>query len=286
VQVDREKVKKLGVPVNDVFTTFQTFLGGYQINDFTRFGRNYKVTMQAESQFRQEITNLSQLFVRNDQGDMVPLDTLTTASPSTGARFLQRFNLYRTAAFSGSQSPAASSGDAIKALGASRPRSCRGLRLRWTGQSRQEIEAGNASTVVLGLSIVVVFLFLAALYELGRAVRGTARDAVWIPRCTDRAQAERHPVQRLRPDRPGHADRTLRQECDPDRPVRGSKRERPTARRGGTRGRQAAIAAHSHDVAGIHSRCRSRSRSRPALARPRKSRSASRCWAACSRRRS
>jgi multidrug efflux pump len=104
VQVDREKVKKLGVPVNDVFTTFQTFLGGYQINDFTRFGRNYKVTMQAESQFRQQITNLSQLFVRNDQGDMVPLDTLTTASPSTGARFLQRFNLYRTAAFSGSPS--------------------------------------------------------------------------------------------------------------------------------------------------------------------------------------
>jgi multidrug efflux pump subunit AcrB len=149
-----------------VFTTFQTFLGGYQINDFTRFGRNYKVTMQAESQFRQQITNLSQLFVRNDQGDMVPLDTLTTASPSTGARFLQRFNLYRTAAFSGSPSPSASSGDAINALEEVATQVLpREYGYEWTGQSRQEIEAGNASTIVLGLSIVVVFLFLAALYE-------------------------------------------------------------------------------------------------------------------------
>jgi len=107
LEVDREKVKKLGVPVNDVFTTMQTFLGGYQVNDFTRFGRNYKVTMQAESEFRQEVRDLGLLFVRNEQGAMVPLDTLTTAVPSSGARFLQRFNLYRTAAFSGAPAPGA-----------------------------------------------------------------------------------------------------------------------------------------------------------------------------------
>jgi multidrug efflux pump len=166
IQADRDKIKKLGVPVNDVFTTFQTFLGGYQVNDFTRFGRNYKVTMQAEAQFRQEISNLSQLFVRNDQGDMVPLDTLTTAEQSTGARFLQRFNLYSTAAFSGSQAPGASSGDAIAALQEVAAEVLpKDYGYEWTGQSLQEIEAGNASTVVLGLSIVVVFLFLAALYE-------------------------------------------------------------------------------------------------------------------------
>ena len=166
IQADRDKIKKLGVPVNDVFTTFQTFLGGYQVNDFTRFGRNYKVTMQAEAEFRQEISNLSQLFVRNDQGDMVPLDTLTTAEQSTGARFLQRFNLYGTAAFSGSQAPGASSGDAITALEEVAAEVLpKDYGYEWTGQSRQEIEAGNASTVVLGLSIVVVFLFLAALYE-------------------------------------------------------------------------------------------------------------------------
>ncbi len=164
--VDREKAKKLGVPVSDVFATLQTFLGGYQVNDFSRFGRNYKVTMQAESDFRQEVTDIARLFVRNKDGGMVPLDTLTTWQRSSGARFMQRYNLYRTAAFSGTPAPGASSGDAIRAIeevaAATLPD---GYGIEWSGQSKQEIEAGNSSTIVLGLSIVVVFLFLAALYE-------------------------------------------------------------------------------------------------------------------------
>ncbi len=164
--VDREKAKKLGVPVSDVFATLQTFLGGYQVNDFSRFGRNYKVTMQAESDFRQEVTDIARLFVRNKDGGMVPLDTLTTWQRGSGARFMQRYNLYRTAAFSGTPAPGASSGDAIRAIeevaAATLPD---GYGIEWSGQSKQEIEAGNSSTIVLGLSIVVVFLFLAALYE-------------------------------------------------------------------------------------------------------------------------
>jgi multidrug efflux pump len=164
--VDREKAKKLGVPVNDVFATLQTFLGGYQVNDFSRFGRNYKVTMQAESEFRQEVGDIARLFVRNQEGGMVPLDTLTSWQPGTGARFLQRYKLYRTAAFSGSPSPGASSGDAIKALEAVAADVLpEGYGFEWSGQSKQEIEAGNTSTIVMALSIVVVFLFLAALYE-------------------------------------------------------------------------------------------------------------------------
>jgi len=166
LQVDREKAKKLGVPINDVLTTLQTFLGGYQVNDFTRFGRNYKVTMQAESDFRQEVSDISRLFVRNRDGGMVPLDTLTSWKPGTGARFLQRYNLYRTAAFSGSPAPGASSGDALKALEEVAAEVLPdGYGFEWSGQSKQEIEAGNSSIVVLALSIVVVFLFLAALYE-------------------------------------------------------------------------------------------------------------------------
>jgi multidrug efflux pump len=166
LEVDREKVKKLGVPVNELFTTLQTFLGGYQVNDFTRFGRNYKVTMQAESEFRQEMRDTGLLFVRNEQGAMVPLDTLTTAVPSSGTRFLQRFNLYRTAAFSGSAAPGASSGDALRALEETAAQVLPAdYGFEWAGQSRQEVEAGNAAVIVLGLSIVVVFLFLAALYE-------------------------------------------------------------------------------------------------------------------------
>jgi hydrophobe/amphiphile efflux-1 (HAE1) family protein len=164
--VDREKAKKLGVPVSDVFTTLQTFLGGYQVNDFSRFGRNYKVTLQAESDFRQEVTDIARLFVRNRDGGMVPLDTLTSWQRGTGARFMQRYNLYRTAAFSGTPALGASSGDAIHALEEVAAETLPdGYGIEWSGQSRQEIEAGNASTVVLGLSIVVVFLFLAALYE-------------------------------------------------------------------------------------------------------------------------
>jgi multidrug efflux pump len=164
--VDREKAKKLGVPVSDVFAALQTFLGGYQVNDFSRFGRNYKVTMQAESEFRQEVSDISRLFVRNRDGGMVPLDTLTTWQQGTGARFLQRYNLYRTAAFSGSPAPGASSGDAIRALEEVAAEVLpEGYGFEWSGQSKQEIEAGNTSTLVLALSIVVVFLFLAALYE-------------------------------------------------------------------------------------------------------------------------
>jgi multidrug efflux pump len=166
LQVDREKAKKLGVPINDVLTTLQTFLGGYQVNDFTRFGRNYKVTMQADADFRQEVSDISRLFVRNAEGGMVPLDTLTTWQPGSGARFLQRFNLYRTAAFSGSPAPGASSGEALRALEEVAAEVLpEGYGFEWSGQSKQEIEAGNSATVVLALSIVVVFLFLAALYE-------------------------------------------------------------------------------------------------------------------------
>ncbi|MEN9728413.1 MAG: hypothetical protein RL434_2779 [Pseudomonadota bacterium] len=166
LRIDREKAKKLGVPVNDVFTTLQTFLGGYQVNDFTRFGRNYKVSMQAESEFRQEVTDISRLFVRNRSGEMLPLNTLTTWEEGDGARFMQRYNLYRTAAFSGQPAQGASSGEAIQALTEVAAEVLPpGYGFEWSGQSKEEIEAGNASTLVLGLSIVVVFLFLAALYE-------------------------------------------------------------------------------------------------------------------------
>ncbi|HMN44001.1 MAG TPA: multidrug efflux RND transporter permease subunit [Povalibacter sp.] len=164
--VDREKVKKLGVPVSDVFTTFQTFMGGYQVNEFTAFGRNYKVTIQADTEFRREVRDIAQLFVRNAQGDMVPLDAVTSYTPSTGSRFLQRYNLYRTAALSGAPATGASSGQAMAAVeriaAATLPAD---YAIEWTGQSLQEKLAGNTATLVMGLSLVVVFLFLAALYE-------------------------------------------------------------------------------------------------------------------------
>jgi multidrug efflux pump len=163
--VDREKVKKLGVPVNDLFATLQMFMGGYQVNEFTSFGRNYKVTIQADTEFRTAVRDISRLFVRNAQGDMVPLDAVATPTPSSGARFMQRYNLYRTAALSGVPAPGASSGDAIAAVERAAATLPPGYAIEWTGQSLQEKTAGNTATLVMALSIVVVFLFLAALYE-------------------------------------------------------------------------------------------------------------------------
>ncbi len=166
LRVDREKVKKLGVPVNDVFTTLQTFMGGYQVNEFTAFGRNYKVTIQADTSFRTEVRDIAQLFVRNAQGDMVPLDAVTTPSPSTGSRFMQRYNLYRAAALNGAPAEGASSGEALAAIERAAVNVLPAdYAIEWTGQSLQEKLAGNTAVLVMGLSIVVVFLFLAALYE-------------------------------------------------------------------------------------------------------------------------
>ncbi len=254
LEVDREKVKKLGVPVNEVFTTLQTFLGGFQVNDFTRFGRNYKVTMQAESEFRQEVRDLGLLFVRNEQGAMVPLDTLTTAVPSSGARFLQRFNLYRTAAFSGSPAPGASSGDALRALEEVAADLPADYGFEWSGQSRQEVEAGNAAAIVLGLSIVVVFLFLAALYESWAVPFAVllatpfgflgALVAIKLGGLAFNVYGQIGLVTLIG---------LVGEERDPDRRVREAQsREGDAARRGGARGRAAAAAADPDDFLRLH----------------------------------
>jgi multidrug efflux pump subunit AcrB len=144
----------------------QVFLGSLQVNDFTRFGKNYRVSVQADAEFRRDISTLSTLFVRNGNGEMVPLDTVVTATPGIGPRFTMRYNLYRSAEMTGSQAPGYSSGDALQALrevaAASLPA---GYGYEWSGQTAEEVEAGNAAAMVMALSVVVVFLFLAALYE-------------------------------------------------------------------------------------------------------------------------
>ncbi len=164
--VDRDKVEKLGVPLSDVFASLQTFLGGSQINEFTRFGQNYKVTMQADADYRRDISTLSKLFVRSGDGEMIPLDTLVTYTPSSGPRFLQRYNLYPAADVSGSPAPGYSSGQAIAALEEAAAEVLDdSYGYEWSGQTREEIESGSAAALVMLLSVVVVFLFLAALYE-------------------------------------------------------------------------------------------------------------------------
>lgn len=166
VEVDRERCKQMGVAVNDVFNALQTFLGGMYVNDFTRFGRSFRVVLQADSSFRQTVNDLSFYHVRNQNGEMVPLSSLIKTKLGAGAPVINHFNLYRSAEISGTSNPGFSSGDAIKAMEeVSKEVLPANFGYEWSNISKQEIEAGNKSTMIFALSILFVFLLLTALYE-------------------------------------------------------------------------------------------------------------------------
>jgi hydrophobic/amphiphilic exporter-1 (mainly G- bacteria), HAE1 family len=164
--VDRDKCKKMGVSLSEVFGTIQTFLGSSYINDFTIYNRNYRVIAQADTLFRNDITGMDKYYVRNSKGEMLPLSSVMTYKVTEGAAALPHFNLYRTAEFVGEAKPGYSSGQALKALeetaGQVLPL---GYGYEFSGLSRQEISAGNSSMYVFILSLLFVFLFLSALYE-------------------------------------------------------------------------------------------------------------------------
>lgn len=165
-RVDREKVEKLGVPVNDVFNALQTFLGGVQVNDFNRFGRTYKVMMQAESQFRSDVDATRLFFVRSSSGAMVPLNTLLKAEPTNAASVIKRYNGYRAIQINGNPAPGFSSGQAITALEEVAAQTLpNGFSYEWSGQSREEKISGGRAPVVFAFALLFVFLCLAALYE-------------------------------------------------------------------------------------------------------------------------
>ncbi len=164
--IDRSKVLKVGVPLQDVNTTLGSLLGSAYVNDFNRFGRVYKVYVQAEPEFRRDPKQFGLFFVRSAGGQMVPLDTLVRATPSSGPEFTNRFNLYRAAELSGV--PAA--GLQLDAGAERRSRRSRRHTLPpemsydWADMSYQEKRAPNP-LVVFALAIFLVFLVLAAQYE-------------------------------------------------------------------------------------------------------------------------
>jgi multidrug efflux pump subunit AcrB len=166
LQVDREKAKKLGVPLTDVFNALQTYLGGLQVNDFNRFGRSYKVTMQAEPEFRGDITAIRLFHVRSAKAEMVPLSTLVNPVSTSLASVLKRYNQFREADISGDAAAGYSSGQAAAALEEVAAQVLpQGYGYEWSGLSLQEKESGGQTVIVFGLALVFVFLFLAALYE-------------------------------------------------------------------------------------------------------------------------
>lgn len=166
VDVDREKCKKLGVSISDVYNTMQTYLGSRYINDFTIYGRNFRVVAQADTMFRGDIKNLEQYYVRNQSGDLLPLSALITYQTTESAPLITHYNLFRSAEITGGPKDGYSSGQAIAALKETAEKVLpAGYGYEFSGLSREEIAAGSSTTYIFTLSIVFVFLFLAALYE-------------------------------------------------------------------------------------------------------------------------
>jgi HAE1 family hydrophobic/amphiphilic exporter-1 len=168
VQVDRDKVLKQGIKLQDVYQSLQCFMGGAFVNYFNSFGRQWQVYVQAEGEYRTKTDYLSEFYVRNDAGGMVPLAALTTIKDSAGPEFTMRYNLFRSAQINASAKPGFSSAQAMKALeevfAQTMPRE---MGFDYLGMSYQEQQAqkGVSPMVIFGFSLLCVFLILAAQYE-------------------------------------------------------------------------------------------------------------------------
>ena len=165
-EVDREKVKLLGVSLSDVFTALQVNFGGMQVNDFNQFGRTYKVMLQSDTLYRSAADAAKFIFVKGSDGQMVTLDTLITPKMSTGPTQISRFNISRAVAIQGNAAAGYSSGQALTAIEqVVHEEAGTGFNIEWSGQSREEKKASSSTGQVLALALVFVFLMLAALYE-------------------------------------------------------------------------------------------------------------------------
>lgn len=166
VDVDMSKSLKQGVAPGDLYQSLQAFMGGTFVNQFNRFGRQWRVYIEAEPQYRAKPEDIGQYYVRNSKGDMVPLDTLVSIKPTSGPEYTQRFNLFRAVQIIGGAAPGYSSGQAMAALEeVAKEVLPPELGYDWSGLSYQEKKASGSAGPIFALSIVFVFLILAALYS-------------------------------------------------------------------------------------------------------------------------
>jgi HAE1 family hydrophobic/amphiphilic exporter-1 len=168
LKVDRDKVLKLGVPLNDVYSTLQTFMGGNFVNYFNRFGRQWQVYLEAEDQYRARAENVLQFYVRNNQGQAIPLSAFTEIQHRTGPEFVMHYNEYTCAQINGAAAPGYSDGQATKALEEVFKKTMpSGIGHDYFGMSFQEQQAaaGVSTTLIFSLSVLCVFLILAAQFE-------------------------------------------------------------------------------------------------------------------------
>jgi hydrophobic/amphiphilic exporter-1 (mainly G- bacteria), HAE1 family len=166
VSVDRERALALGVSLSELFSALQVYMGSQYVNDFTFENRIYRVYVQAATPFRNEPQDIASFYVRSEQGAMVPLESLVTITPITGAQNIQHYNLFRSAEINGQQAPGTSTGQALEAMEAVARQSLPvGYDFEWTGLSLEQKQAAGRVLLIFGLGIIFVFLVLSAQYE-------------------------------------------------------------------------------------------------------------------------
>src|SRR3989442_2804486 len=166
VSLDNEKTQTLGIPTTDVYDALQTFLGGLYINDFNRFGRTWRVIMQAEPEYRRNPDAVNRFYVRSANNEMVPLSTLVKMNPTSGPDVIYRFNRYRATELIGQTAPGFSSGQSAQAMEKiARENLPSGFGFEWTGTVFQQKLSEGKEGFIFGFAAVLVFLFLAAQYE-------------------------------------------------------------------------------------------------------------------------
>ena len=164
--LDRTRAKLLGLNLPDIFNTLQIYLGSLYVNDFNLYGRTFRVTIQADKSHRGRPGDLSRFYVRNQSGNMVPLATLGSLRPIVGPETISHYNIYGAAKISGGAAPGYSSAEAIRAMERAAGRSLSpNFGYEWTGITYQELKVGAVQEITFAISLIFVFLFLAALYE-------------------------------------------------------------------------------------------------------------------------
>ena len=166
MDIDKAKALKLGLSLNDVYTTIGAFMGGAYVNDFTRFGRLYKTYVQAEPEYRVDESQINNFFIKNNQGNMVPLATIASITPISGPDYTNRFNLFRSVEVTGGPAPGYTSAQAMQALEEVAAETLPpDMSYSWNAMSFQEKKAAGSLGIILIFSLLFVFLILSAQYE-------------------------------------------------------------------------------------------------------------------------
>jgi HAE1 family hydrophobic/amphiphilic exporter-1 len=165
-EIDRTKAKTLNVPLSSIFNTLQAYLGSAYVNDFNKFGRTFRVYVQADPAFRADVQDIRRLEVRNNQGRMIPLGTLVTTDDVFGPQLITRYNMYPAASIMGSAAPGYSSGQALRIMeNMAESKLPANFGFEWTGMSYQERATGGQAVFIFALAVIFVYLVLCAQYE-------------------------------------------------------------------------------------------------------------------------